>query len=80
MAVFTSVDSNDAAALCAELALGPVRSLEGIAGGIENTNYFLTTGSDEQPRAWVLTLFERLSAEQLPFYLQLMHHLAEQGL
>ena len=80
MAVFTSVDSNDAAALCAELGLGPVRSLEGIAGGIENTNYFLTTGSDEQPRAWVLTLFERLSAEQLPFYLQLMHHLAEQGL
>ena len=80
MAVFTSVDTHEAAALCAELGLGSVLALEGIAGGIENTNYFLTTSSAEQPQAWVLTLFERLSAEQLPFYLQLMHHLAEQGL
>ena len=29
---------------------------------------------------YVLTLFERLDAEQLPFYLQLMKHLADHGL
>ncbi|MEI7786695.1 MAG: homoserine kinase, partial [Betaproteobacteria bacterium] len=40
------------------------------------TNYFADT---EQGR-WVLTLFERLSFEQLPFYLHLMKHLARRGI
>jgi homoserine kinase type II len=50
--------------------------MEGCAGGIENTNYFVTT--DQAPM--VLTLFERLTAEQLPFYLRLMKHLAVHGI
>ena len=45
-------------------------------GGIENTNYF----ADTAPGAYVLTLFERLSAAELPFYLHLMKHLAERGI
>lgn len=76
MAVFTEVGFDEADALVQRLGLGPLRALRGIEGGIENTNYFATTESGE----FVLTLFERLGAEQLPYYLCLMKHLAGQGL
>ena len=75
MAVYTEVSSGEAAALLQSLHLGQLTELQGIQGGIENTNYFVTTDRGE----YVLTLFERLSFEQLPFYLNLMHHLAERG-
>ncbi|MDI9332294.1 MAG: homoserine kinase [Alphaproteobacteria bacterium] len=75
MAVFTSVDLSQAQRLADRLQLGAVTELKGIKGGIENTNYFLTT----EQGAYVLTLFERLSHEQLPFYLFLMKHLAHKG-
>src|SRR5690606_14724351 len=45
---------------------------EGIAQGVENTNYFLTTTTGE----YVLTLFEHIPREDLPFYVGLMDHLA----
>lgn len=76
MAVFTEVTEHDAQALLQRVPLGRLTALRGIEGGIENTNYFLTTDQGE----WVLTLFERLSAQQLPFYLYLMKHLARQGI
>ena len=75
MAVFTEVSPAAAQALLTRLQLGELRALRGIEGGIENTNYFVTTDTGE----FVLTLFERLSAEQLPFYLHLMKHLAQHG-
>ena len=76
MAVFTEVPRDDAAALVARLGLGTMQSLEGCASGIENTNYFCDTSTGR----YVLTLFERLSFEQLPFYLHLMKHLADRGI
>ena len=76
MAVFTEVTPADAAALLTTLDLGELVELKGITGGIENTNYFLTSEQGE----FVLTLFERLTAEQLPFYLHLMKHLAGKGI
>ena len=76
MAVFTEVSEQQAGDLLADLSLGELVSLEGISSGIENTNYFLTTDQGE----YVLTLFERLTREQLPFYLHLMKHLAERGI
>ncbi len=72
MAVFTEVSFDEAAALVSRLGLGELISLAGIASGIENTNYF----ADTQRGQYVLTVFERLGFEQLPFYLQLMKHLA----
>jgi homoserine kinase type II len=72
MAVFTEVPQDEARALMLALNLGELKELRGIQGGIENTNYFATTEQGE----YVLTLFERLTFEQLPFYLHLMHHLA----
>lgn len=76
VAVFTEVTEHDAQALLNTLGLGELRSLRGIQGGIENTNYFVDSASGQH----VLTLFERLSAEQLPFYLHLMQHLAHRGI
>jgi len=76
MAVFTEVSFDEAAAFLNALNLGPLRSLKGAAGGIENTNYFMDTTEGQ----YVLTLFERLTFEQLPFYLHLMKHLAASGI
>ncbi|GKS94003.1 homoserine kinase [Acidovorax sp. SUPP2825] len=76
MAVFTEVSKKEARDLLRRLQLGTLVSLRGIEGGIENTNYFLTSDQGE----YVLTLFERLTAEQLPFYLHLMKHLAHAGI
>ena len=80
MAVYTEVAPAEAAALFAALRLGEVTELAGIAGGIENTNYFVDVRqADGAMRRWVLTVFERLTPEQLPFYLRLMQHLAAHG-
>jgi homoserine kinase type II len=76
MAVFTEVTKAQANVLMKSLNLGPLTALRGIEGGIENTNYFATTAQGE----YVLTLFERLTQEQLPFYLYLMKHLASRGI
>lgn len=76
MAVFTEVSPGEAAALLSQLNLGTLQSMQGINSGIENTNYFVSTERGD----YVLTLFERLSAEQLPFYLHLMQHLAARGI
>ncbi|QEA12241.1 homoserine kinase [Comamonas flocculans] len=76
MAVFTPVTESEASALLQRLSLGTLVALRGIEGGIENTNYFLTSSSGQ----YVLTLFERLAHEQLPFYLYLMKHLAQAGI
>ncbi len=76
MAVYTEVSFEEASALLASLQLGRLEQMQGCAGGIENTNYFVTTDR----RALVLTVFERLSAVQLPFYLRLMKHLASHGI
>lgn len=76
MAVYTEVPFEAAAALVSRLNIGTLQSLEGCKGGIENTNYFADTSQGR----FVLTLFERLVAEQLPFYLRLMQHLAARGI
>ncbi len=76
MAVFTEVSFDEAATLAARLSLGELTTLTGIASGIENTNYF----ADTTRGRYVLTLFERLTFEQLPFYLHLMKHLAQHSI
>lgn len=80
MAVFTEVPEEEARKLGQRLGLGELVALRGIHGGIENTNYFLSTEQDGRRSEWVLTLFERLGFEQLPFYLHLMKHLAQRGI
>ncbi|MFM2084129.1 MAG: Homoserine kinase [Pseudomonadota bacterium] len=73
MAVYTTVTFEQAAPFLADLGLGTLQDIQPCKGGIENTNYFVDTDKG----SYVLTLFERLSHEQLPFYLELMRHLAK---
>lgn len=80
MAVFTEVSPDEAAELLRLLRLGELTHMAGCAGGIENTNYFVSTTQEGVVHDYVLTLFERLSFEQLPFYLYLMKHLAQNGI
>ncbi len=75
MAVFTAVSLDDLTHWIEQFPLGKAIAIKGIASGIENSNFFITTERGE----FVLTIFENLSFEQLPFYLQLMRHLAERG-
>ncbi|MGZ8261197.1 MAG: homoserine kinase, partial [Caldimonas sp.] len=70
------VTFDDAAGLIGSVGLGPLRTVEPCGGGLENTNYFVDTATGR----YVLTLFERLDAAELPFYLALMKHHAERGL
>ena len=72
MSVYTPVTASELDAWLTRYAVGGLAELEPIASGIENTNYFVTT---ERGR-YVLTLYERLPAAELPFYLNLMAHLA----
>jgi homoserine kinase type II len=75
MSVYTPVSASELDAWLLRYAVGGLTELEPIASGIENTNYFATTDRGR----YVLTLYERLPTSELPFYLNLMAHLARCG-
>jgi homoserine kinase type II len=76
MSVFTPVGGAEVDTWLHDYDVGTATLLEPIAAGVENTNYFVTT-----PRGrFVLTLFERIGGEELFYYLDLMAHLAHQGI
>ncbi len=75
MSVFTSISVAQMRLLLQEYQIGQLVELKGIAQGITNTNYFVTTTEDR----FVLTVFEALKSEELPFYLELMKHLSVNG-
>jgi homoserine kinase type II len=76
MSVYTNLSQGDIESFLTRYAVGELTAFAGIADGIENTNYFVTTTGGE----FVLTLFEAMDPADLPFCLDIMAHLAERGL
>jgi homoserine kinase type II len=77
MAVYTDVSFEDLDAFLASYELGQTHVFKGIAEGVSNSNYYLQTSKG----MYILTLYEkRVEAEDLPFYLGLMEHLAREGI
>lgn len=75
MSVFTTVSFEQLQQWLTAYPLGELLELKGIAAGITNTNYFVTTSTGR----YVLTIFEEHAADELPYYLDLMSHLADNG-
>ncbi|MCS4534087.1 homoserine kinase [Neisseria montereyensis] len=75
MSVYTSVSDEEMRQFLTDYDLGDFLSLQGIAQGITNSNYFLTTTAGR----FVLTIFETLKQNELPFFLILKQHLSQNG-
>jgi homoserine kinase type II len=76
MAVYTDVSDEDVRGFVALYDIGQVLSCKGIAEGVENSNFLLTTERGN----FILTLYEkRVDREDLPFFIALMEHLARHG-
>jgi homoserine kinase type II len=77
MAVYTSVSADEITIFMEDYDMGEVVSFKGIAEGVENSNFLLSTTKDH----FILTLYEkRVDANDLPFFLGLMDHLAHKGI
>ena len=76
MAVYTEIGDDELREFAALYAIGEVLSCKGIAEGVENSNFLLTTERGN----FILTLYEkRVAPADLPFFIALMDHLAHQG-
>lgn len=76
MSVYTNIEQHELEAFLKNYSLGALLKYQGINAGIENTNYFVSTESGE----FVLTIFEEIDLDTLPYYLNLMAHLSDHGM
>jgi homoserine kinase type II len=76
MAVYTDVADDELRAFISLYDIGEVLSCKGIAEGVENSNFLVTTERGN----FILTLYEkRVAPQDLPFFIALMEHLARDG-
>ena len=88
MAVYTVVDREEVEAFIRPFGIGPLISFSGVAEGIENSVYFITTDQSDfaselqtqREQHYVLTIFEHLYANDLEFYIKLTQYLSLKGL
>ena len=80
MSVFTTLTLEEVRAWLRDFAIGEIIELHGIAAGITNTNYFvITQNANNAHSRYVLTIFEHNKLEELPYFVDLMTHLAKHG-
>jgi homoserine kinase type II len=76
MAVYTDVADDELRTFAALYDIGEVLACKGIAEGVENSNFLVTTERGN----FILTLYEkRVAPADLPFFIALMEHLAGRG-
>ena len=75
MSVYTSVSDDEMRSFLRDYHLGRFIGLQGIAQGVTNSNYFVTTTQGR----FVLTVFEAMTQDELPFFLDLTRHLSAHG-
>ncbi len=76
MAVYTQVSAEALGDFLAKFDHGELVSAKGIAEGVENSNYLVDTTTGR----FILTLYEkRVSADDLPFFMAMLDHLASDG-
>ena len=80
MSVFTTLTVNEVRDFLCDFTLDEIIELRGIAAGITNTNYFVITQNNHQQQTrYVLTVFEKNTPAELPYFVDLMTHLAHRG-
>lgn len=80
MAVYTRLGAEEMAGIIAAFNVGTLTSAKGIAEGVSNSNWLIETQQGDQPRRFILTMFEtRTEIADLPFFLDLLDHLAAHG-
>lgn len=76
MSVYTKINQQQLSNFLALYSIGTAVDFKGIEAGVENTNYFVTTTKGE----YVLTIFETITVEELPFYFSLLQRLGGNNL
>ncbi|MEW6332600.1 MAG: homoserine kinase, partial [Pseudomonadota bacterium] len=80
MAVYTDLDAATLGSLIAQFDVGRLISAEPIAEGVSNSNWRVETTGSAAGERFVLTMFERrIEHAELPFFLELLGHLAAKG-
>lgn len=81
MAVYTHLAAERLAELIDAYDVGPLVSAKGIAEGVSNSNWLVeTAGKDGSGSRFILTMYERrIEIADLPFFLDLLDHLAARG-
>ena len=77
MAVYTEVTDEELNDFIGSYDVGRLLSFKGIAEGVENSNFLVHTDK----ASYILTLYEkRVNPNDLPYFLNLLQHLAGKGL
>ncbi len=79
MSVYTQLQTHDFEHVLSQYNLGKLIAFEGIAAGIENTNYKITVTKAGETQFYFLTIFEQLKKSELEFFMPLLSHLQENG-
>lgn len=79
MSVYTQLETHDFETILSQYALGTLVKFEGIAAGIENTNYKITLDKAGIQTPYFLTIFEEISCSELDFFMPFLSHLKKNG-